>query len=173
MSDCTGLAILEPETVLHPLAVGLPVSQAEPGKFGFVVRVAIGFAEEMGQGKAQVKHRVTPVDRFVIQQNQLPLANQYVFRAEVAMDQRDFIFSGFGQQLIQKCCCFHNLAASEFVIGFQPQGFEEGTIPENRFNFLPLPVRIGMNGSKQSAKLPGMVFDQGSGEQQVFPVVMR
>src|SRR3712207_8946594 len=98
------------------------------------------FAQEVGEGEAQVEGRFAEVDDLVVQEHKPSFADEDVLGAVVAVNQGVAAGAGLLYERAGEIGGSRNLFGGGNVVWAQPQRLEERAGPEGGVSLLPAPV---------------------------------
>src|SRR5262249_16251092 len=101
---------------------------------GQVVRLA----QQVRQLVSQVQRRVAPVDHLVVEQDQPPGVDQHIFRAVVAVDEREAAGAGRLDQAGVEGGGLVYLRRRVAVVWLDPQRLEERAVGKRRLDRIAL-----------------------------------
>src|SRR6185312_16529250 len=133
----------------------------------------MSLAQQVRQGKADVEGRVSEMDHFMIEQNKLPLVDENVLRAVIAMNDGQPGFKCLCNQIVEEGPGLGNLRGGISVVRFNAQALEKRPVLKNVGNRWPVLQRRAMNGAKQIGELLHVFKVYVAFKQRPFPVIMR
>ena len=84
------------------LLIGVPVGMGKGRELGTMRREDMGFAQEVGHRETDIKGRITPMDDFVVEQDEAGIENQDVLGAVVAVNKGEDTAAGGLNELIDE-----------------------------------------------------------------------
>ena len=98
MGDSARLQICRPGNVAEGVAIDLPELLGGMGECGSQGGQVVGFAEQVGEGEAEVECAVAEVDDFVIEEDQTAFMHEDVFWAVISVNQCLAAWREFGRR---------------------------------------------------------------------------